>query len=330
MIPDYTLHVDNEPLHLGHHLLRLTLRDMAGLEADQLDIEIDDSQGAIAFPRRGAVLKLAIGFKGEPLVEKGLYTVDELTHQGPPDRITLRARSADWRGGLKAQKERGWHDTTLGALVESIAAEHGLTPTVDAKLAAIPVGHFDQTRESDAHLLTRMARDHDAVATTKSGWLIFTQAATGESTGGTQLTPITITRAVGDGHNYGESDRVGEHTGVKSQWRDKEAAKDHQVVAGAPGTLKGLRKSYADERSARQAAEAEWRRLRRGDRKLSLKLAVGRPEILTESPVTCSGFKPEIDRQPWIAMEVTHTLDSGGLTTALSLTPPADKPPLEG
>ena len=48
-------------------------------------------------------------------------------------------------------------------------------------------------------------------------------------------------------------------------------------------------------------------------------MAVGRPDIAPESPVTLSGFKSEIDAESWVGVEVSHTLDSGGLITKIRL-----------
>ena len=57
--------------------------------------------------------------------------------------------------------------------MDAIARRNNLTPRVDATLAAIKVAHIDQTNESDVHLLTRLAGQHDAVATMKNGSLLF-------------------------------------------------------------------------------------------------------------------------------------------------------------
>lgn len=85
---------------LDNRLMSLTLTDNRGFEADQLDLELDDADGKIVLPRRGAVITLALGWKGQPLFPKGAFTVDEIEHTGAPDRLTIRARSADFRETL--------------------------------------------------------------------------------------------------------------------------------------------------------------------------------------------------------------------------------------
>lgn len=72
---------------LDPSLMSLTQTDNRGLDADQLDRELDDADGQIVLPRRGAVITLALGWKGQPLFPKGNFTVDEIEHTGAPDRL---------------------------------------------------------------------------------------------------------------------------------------------------------------------------------------------------------------------------------------------------
>lgn len=56
---------------LDNRLMGLTLTDNRGFEADQLDLELDDADGKIVLPRRGAVITLALGWKGSRFSRKG-------------------------------------------------------------------------------------------------------------------------------------------------------------------------------------------------------------------------------------------------------------------
>ncbi|MBU5415490.1 phage late control D family protein, partial [Serratia ureilytica] len=140
---------------ISSRLLSLTLSDNRGFEADQLDIELDDADGQVMMPGRGAVLSLHLGWQGAPLFNKGNFTVDEIEHRGTPDTLTIRARSADFRGSLNARREESYHDTTLGAVIGKIAERNKLAARVAKELAGIKVPHIDQSQESDAKFLTR-------------------------------------------------------------------------------------------------------------------------------------------------------------------------------
>lgn len=51
-------------------LISLTLTDNRGFEADQLDIELDDSDGLVMLPCCGTVIHLALRWQGKPLSRK--------------------------------------------------------------------------------------------------------------------------------------------------------------------------------------------------------------------------------------------------------------------
>ena len=59
-------------------LIDLQLDEGRGDEADQLSITLDDSDGRLALPPRGARITLQLGWMGEPLVDKGEFEVDEV------------------------------------------------------------------------------------------------------------------------------------------------------------------------------------------------------------------------------------------------------------
>ena len=135
---------------LDKRLLSMTLTDNRGFEADQLDLELDDADVLVIMPRRGAVISMALGWKGEPLFSKGNFTVDEIEHSGSPDRLTIRARSADFRETLNVRREKSWHQTTVGEVVKEIATRHSLKAAIGKDVAAQVLDHLDQTNESDA------------------------------------------------------------------------------------------------------------------------------------------------------------------------------------
>lgn len=58
-------------------------------------------------------------------------------------------------------------------------------------------------------------------------------------------------------------------------------------------------------------------KLQSGVAEFSLSLAMGRANIIPETPVRVSGFKAAIDAQDWIVSKVTHNLSNGGFTKVL-------------
>jgi phage protein D len=299
-------------------LISIELTDNRGMEADQLDVTLSDHDGLLAIPPRGAVLRVWLGWSDSGLVDKGSYTVDEVEHSGAPDVISLRARSADLRGGLKAKQERSWHTTTLGAVIGAIAAAYGLSPVISAVLSAIDLPHLDQANESDANLLSRLGEQHDAIATIKAGRLLFLPAGASSSASGLALPHVLLTRQDGDQHRFLQADRDS-YTGVKAYFYDINSAAKQEAIAGGGDNLKELRHSYTDQPSALRAARAEWRRLQRGTATLSYTLAKGRPQLVPDQTYSLTGIKAEIEAVVWLGANLRHSFTAESFTTSIEL-----------
>lgn len=359
--PAFMLKLDNEDItqDFSDRLISLTMTDNRGFEADQLDIELDDTDGQIALPPRGATLTLWLGWQDSALIKKGTFTVDEIEHRGAPDTLTIRGRSADFRGTLNSRREQSWHDTTLGQIVETIAARNKLTASVADKLKAIAVPHIDQSQESDAVFLSRLADRNGAAVSVKAGKLLFLKAGSGKTASGKPIPQMTLERGDGDRHQFAIADREA-YTGVTAKWlhtkdpkpqkqkvklkrkpkekhlralqhpkatkapaktkpKKEHEAREGEYMAGEADNVLELTTIYATKAQAMRAAQAKWDKLQRGVAEFSISLAIGRADLFPETPIAVKGFKRVIDEQAWIISRVVHNLNGNGFTTALEL-----------
>ena len=302
-------------------VVRLSVRECRADEADTLDLVLDDSDGALEIPKRGAVLSVAIGWAGQALVPKGSFTVNEVEHAGTPDTITVRARSASMTKGMGERQEKSWHAQTIDDIVRTIAGRHQLKPQVGDALGKIKIPHIDQTHESDMSFLTRLARCYDAVMTVKEGNLLFLPIGQGVTMSGQEIPAIELTRRDGDRHRYHISEREN-YSAVRAYWYSNGEKKRHSVIVGGEDNhnVKVLPEKYASEAEAEAAAQAEFDRTQRSQATMDYTLAMGVPLLRPEVPVFVAGFKPEIDDTDWLVESVTHSLDdAGGYTCDLSL-----------
>jgi len=342
--PEYRMTLDGKDItqNLSGRLISLSITDNRGFEADELQLELDDSDGLLALPAKGAKLRVSLGWKGEGVMHQNVFTVDELEHSGAPDVLSIRARSADFRATLNVKREQSYHGVTLGAIVQTVASRHKLKSTVSDELAGIAIEHIDQTNESDASFLTRLAQMHGAIACVKNDTLLVMPTGGGKSASGQPLPVATITRADGDSHRFSMADREA-YSGVTAYWLDTRKAqrqatevkrkkkkpqttevlsdaKDNgdNVMVGEDGNVKILRHTYASKENAYRAAKSAWEQLQRGAATFSLTLARGRPDLFPELPVRVKGFKAEIDSTEWIMTRCVHTLDNTtGYTTSI-------------
>lgn len=298
-------------------LQSLEITECRSDEADQLDITLSDHDGALALPRMGAVLHVALGWTDTGLVDKGTYTVDEVEHSGAPDQVILRARSADMQAALRTRTERSFNRKTVADIVAAIASVHSLKPVV-GNMGRTVIPHIDQANESDIAFLNRLGKRFDAVATIKSGRLLFLPIVPATTASGAIIPTTEILRSDGDRHRYHISARDS-YSGVRAYWHDPKRAQRRSVMAGTSGNAKRLRDTFANEADALEAAKAEWARLQRGVATVSYSLARGRPELGPQHPVRFRGFKEPIGNAQWLISTARHSLSEGGLVTSIEL-----------
>lgn len=303
-------------------LVSIGLSEKRGGEADQLDIVLDDTDGGLALPVTGATLELQIGWKSGSdvdvgLVDKGRFIVDEVSHGGPPDRVTIRARAADFAGDGKTRREKTYHGTTLGQIVSEVAGRLHVKPRCAPELAGIAVATAAQSRESDLAFIRRIGREHDAIAKLAGGALIVSPIGAGTTASGKTLPALTIRRRMGDTHQFTRQKRD-DVPGVAATWHDRDAGKRQTFVAGKVDGAKKLARVYPTEEAAQRAANAAKAKAGREPVSLSLSL-LGRADIAPEQRITVIGYKAAIDAIRWLVTEVDHSIGDAGFITKLKL-----------
>ena len=343
-IPDFSITLDGvdltaklkgmteqaDPAKRRPRLSSLAITQRRGEEPDKLTIVLDDSDGRMDIPAAGKLLAVRIGWRQGSevtpgLVDKGTFKVDSVTHEGPPDVISIEASSADMTGAMRIRREEGHHKTTLGAIVQRIAARHGLKAVCAPALASIAVAAQAQSRESDTAFLRRLGREHDAVATFKKDRLIFSPIGAGVTPAGKPLPSITVRRRDGDRHSY-RVDKQEETTGVTATWHDRASATRKEVTSGKHEGARKLRRVHANEAEATAAAKAEHTRTARAPVSLDMTLSLGRADLYPEQRVTAVGFKPQINATRWLISEVTDAISDRGYVTQLKLESAASLP----
>lgn len=297
----------------------LRLSDKTGLQADQLSITLDDSDARIALPRRGVELRLWLGDSPQSLVDKGSFIVDGCPLSGPPDTMTIEASSANFRDGLKSERDLDYDFVSIGHIIEEIADRNALIAAVEDNLSIISIEHKDQTNESDINLVTRLAKEHDALATVKNGHLLFVPIGYTKSLSGVDFPILYIDRSETDRFSYDLGDRDSRYTGVAAKYQSINTGRTRKVLVGGEGYVRTLKEQFPNEDEARSNANAEWKKLQRGSVTMSLSLAKGRMQIAPNHKVVLTGFRDEINQTSWITGDIDHSLGDNGLTTEVKL-----------
>ena len=318
---------------LFSQLSSISVTDVAGLQSDTVDLEFAGSGlfGSIALPQPGAEISVALGALGK-VRDFGVFIADECEETSPPSTIRVRGlakpqgTTASGMGPLHVQKSRSWDaGQTLGALVEAIAGEAGLTPAVASSVAGLILGHLDQIDESDIALLTRVALGLDVLVKPSAGRLFVGRRGDGLAASGRSMPIFPLVRS--NVSRWSVRRSLGERaSSVVATYRDLTAADEIEVTAGSGEPVRRLRGTFIDQASARAAAEGE---LARAERAVET-LEVGMPGNALISPecIILPVFSLASAGR-WIAAEVRHSLSSGGFITSFTAER-ANAPPAEG
>nr|VFK12740.1 MAG: hypothetical protein BECKLFY1418C_GA0070996_100165 [Candidatus Kentron sp. LFY] len=324
MTPAFRIFADSSEITgaIRDRLISLSVTDEAGNHSDTVEIRLDDRDGIIELPRKGAELEVLMGYRESGLVEMGLFTVDEVELTGPPDTMVVRGKAANMRASLKAHKTRPWDETTIGDIVAAIAGEHGLEPRVADSLASVKIVHLDQTEESDLHLLTRIAKKYDAVSKPVNNFLLFVPRGEAKSATGKEIPAVSINRNETSDHRVTLADR-GKYQAVLAHWHDTSTGLRTPVQVGEGEPVFTLRHAYKDANTATAAAQAKLDALMRGLGTLSLTLKHGNPVLAAEAKLTLLGFREGVDGD-WVITQANHTMAGGGYSTSLGAETPKE------
>lgn len=288
-------------------VLEIRTVDKPGLESDECEITLDDRDGKIQFPPKGATLRVSLGWSGKGVSLLGEYAVDEITLKGPPALVVIRGKPANMRATAKTHRYGSWENATLAGIVDDIARRNRWTGACSVD---VRIPRADQFGESDLHFITRIARQHGATATVKAGKLIVAGRGAGKSASGKPLQVITLSPDGLIQYEIAFPDRAS-FAAVRTKVHDAKTGKKIDLVIPNPGAPAGAsavhteRHAFASQEAAKSAAQARLQRLNRHTAK-SVMTMIGRADISAEKTVALKGFKKEVDGD-FLVESVTNT-----------------------
>jgi phage protein D len=305
--------------------IELSLVEKRGGEADELHITLHNADGKLAVPRAGIYLRLSLGWAslavGAPanipmgMVDKGRFKVDEVGQSGPPDIVTIIARSAALSGSYAKRRSRVWHDTTLGMVLSTIAARHGATATVHPDFMREPIDGLEQNNKSDMAFVHDLGRRYDALATWKNKRLVFMPMGSATTAGGKIIPERTLTRQNGWTWSYTRAERSAAN-GVQAQYHDAGGGVRKSVTVGGTDAQR-LKHVYASKSSAKRAAKSNLAKRLRGKSKFDYSLAVADPTLHPNGKIALKGWGDAVASTKWLIESVETKLGASGMTQEL-------------
>lgn len=153
---------------LKPYLKSFTFTDCASGEADTISLGIADHEGKWIdawFPEKTDEIKAVIDVRDwnregdEWPLDCGKFTVDDVSFEGPPTTLTLRAISAPVSESWNCRKNtKLWEKTTLQSIAAQIAADAGVGLAYEGD--AVPIKVLEQSEETDMEFLQKLCDDY--------------------------------------------------------------------------------------------------------------------------------------------------------------------------
>ena len=324
LTPAFKVTADTQDItdKIADRLLELSLTDNIGSVSDTANIKLDDADHIFTLPNTGAKLDISLGYQETGVEKIGLYHVDEIELSGPPNTLGISAKAADMKAQLKAPKTRTWQKPgksparfPLVEILETIAAEHQLTPKMSPEFKSIDYEVINQTNESDLHLLDRLTKGLDAVVKVADDTLLLIKKDDSETSTGLYIPSVTLTPADISSWRVTIAERNVFHS-VKATYQDKEKAQTITVTVGEGEPSFTLTEPFKDKETAIQAAESKRNASTRGKLKVDITLP-GHPSYIAGKALILENFRKGVNGT-WRIESATHTFNNQGYVTSLN------------
>lgn len=152
-------------------------------QSDEIEITMEDrnhrwKQGW--YPVKGDSLSLDIGYEGEKLLPCGGFEIDDITFEGPPDTISIKALAVGVMDALKTDNSKAYEETTLKDIAKEIAKKYDYT--LKGTIKNVKLKRVTQNKERDLEFLKRIAEEYgyifkivEKTGTQKKKYLVFTE-----------------------------------------------------------------------------------------------------------------------------------------------------------
>lgn len=318
MKPVYRIVADGQDITnlINDRLLLARTIDKPGVESDDFELRLDDRDGALTLPARGANIAVYLGWESDKLTLLGRYTVDEIEVSGPPDTVVIRSKSSDTRSSAKTTRDASWEGVPLSTIVADIAKRNGWIPECPVDTL---VERVDQLGESDLNFINRLAKQHDCTAKVADGKLLVLPRQAGLSASGKSLPKVTIRRSDVSRWQF----RLGDDnvkSAVKASYQD-DKGKLVTVEVGNDAAPEGLppvhtdRHIHANKSAAEAAAKARLAGFNRSTAGVRLEMP-GRTDLFAESEIDAQGFKVGLDGE-YLAESVEQVWTQAGWSTTV-------------
>lgn len=296
------------------YLLALTYTDKVDGESDELEIEIEDSDGLWRgpwYPDKGAEIVVTIG-DGMTKLKCGTFQIDEIEQTGPPDIMRIRGLAAGITQKLRTKKGKAHEKKTLKQIAEAVASDNGLT--VNGTIPDVRFDRITQHRETDLKFLKRIGYEYGLLFSVRGKQLVFTTIYEIEERNGVvEIDRLDLTSySIKDkATNTYKNAKVAYHNPVSKEVVKTDFVNNKDNVAYAQiaaGDTKMIYSKSENKQQAEQKAKAALHRANSKQQEGSIRV-MGNPLLVAGNNFTLTGMGNMAGK--WHISESRHTITKG-------------------
>ena len=159
---------------VSQYVTTIEYTDIEHGSSDELSISFEDTENLWKgswIPTKGDSLRAYIGYEAEKLLNCGIFEIDELEYDTPPDVITVKGLATGIKKPLRQRNSVGYENKTLKQIANEIANKHGYT--LVGEIEDVKVDRITQNHERDLTFLTKLAEQYGYIFKIAEDKLVF-------------------------------------------------------------------------------------------------------------------------------------------------------------
>jgi uncharacterized protein len=158
-------------------VIEVVYNDVVTAKSGNIELKIADPnkkwQGPW-YPVWGDLISLSIGYStAGGMLACGIFQVDEVELNGPPDVVTVKGIAAWITPDLRTPNTLGWENQTILQIATAIAAKHGFKVVGAPGAISSQYKRITQNHETDLAFLKRIAAENNYDCTLQGKTLMF-------------------------------------------------------------------------------------------------------------------------------------------------------------
>ncbi|MDM9647767.1 contractile injection system protein, VgrG/Pvc8 family [Rhizobium sp. S163] len=291
--------------------------DNDGGEADEVSFTFAVKPPFPDSPAEGTKYRFLYGWADGDMRDAGLFTYQSDSLGGDAESgymMTITARSSDYIDADKAADSEHFEDTTVGEILDKLAARAGKTAVVDASIASIKIPYRLRYNQSLTGFANELAEEFGGTLKYAGGKMLVPARSSGMTASGKTMPTILAPFVEGTGFEISTEGKT-RYAEVGNSYFDPDEGIQKLAEAASIGTSS----RYLSMHPARSKSEAEHSAKAQGAEHARNSVtgsveAEGDIDAMAGARVKLSGYGRSRDAADLVAASIHHsfTFDEGG------------------